>query len=144
MKEFPAVPTRLDGFIIYHYLMKRFYITLCVLPNNEEVDPNKLHQYNLENARLYTRLYNWYHMPQAVHKMLAHSHQVVSIKAIPVRSLSEEPQESSIKLFKYNREHHTMMSMLCSSDPKVSRMRRSQRKDKDSSLPEEAKELLMD
>ena len=73
-------------------LMKTFYITLCIPSSNVEVDSKKLHHYNLETARLYTSLYNWYHMPQAVHKMLAHSHQVVSIKVIPVGYLSEEPQ----------------------------------------------------
>ena len=137
-------------------LMKRFYITLCVLSSNEEVDLKKLHHYNLETTRLYTSLYNWYHMPQAVHRMLRHSHQVVSIKVIPVGSLSEEPQESSNKVFKHNRKHYfmkfsrpqtnydLMMKMFCSSDPKVSRMKRSQGKDKDSILSEEAKDLLMD
>ena len=137
-------------------LMKRFYITLCIPPSNEEVDLKKLHHYNLKIARLYTSLYNWYHKPQAVHKMLVHSHQVVSIKVIPVGSLSEEPQESFNKVFKHNRERHTrkfsrpltnydlMMRMLCSSDSKVSRMRRSQGKDKNSILREKAKKLLME
>ena len=101
-------------------------------------------------------MYNWYNIPQAVHKKLAHGHQVVRIKALPVGSLSEEPQESSIKVFKHSREHHIsnfsrvqtnydlMSRMLFSSDPKVSSMRRSQAKDKlTSQMPEEAKKLLM-
>ena len=88
-------------------LMKRFYITLCILPSKEEVDPNKLYHYNLETARPYTSLYNWYHMPQAIHKMLAHIHQIVSIKVISAGSLLEEPLEYSNKVFKHNREHHT-------------------------------------
>ena len=128
-------------------LKKRFYITLCILSSNEKVDPNKLHQYKMETAQLYTSLYNWYHMPQPVHKMLAHNHQVVSIKAIPVGSLTEEPQEYPNKAFKYNRpqtNYDLMMRMICSSNPKVFRIRKSQGKDKDSSLPEEAMELLMD
>ena len=87
-------------------LMKRFYKTLCIPSSNEEVDPKKLHHYNLETARQYTILYNWYHMPQAVHMMLAHSHQVVHIKVISVGSLSEKPQKSFNKVFKHNREHH--------------------------------------
>ena len=137
-------------------LMKRFYVTLCVLSSNEDIDPEKLRGYNRTTARMYISMYSWYNIPQAVHKMLAHGHQVVSIKAIPVGSLSEEPQESSNKVFKHNREHHTrkfsrvqtnydlMSRMLCNSDPKVSSMRRSQAKDKQNSqLPDEAKELLM-
>ena len=131
--------------------MKRFYITVCIPCSNEEVDPYKLHHHNLETARPNTSLYNWYHMSQAVHKMLAQSHQVIGINIISVGYLSEKPQESFNKVFKHNREHHTRkfsrsqtnydLMMFCSSDPKVSRMRRSQGKEKDSILPEEAKEL---
>lgn len=137
-------------------LMFRFYVTLCILSSNEDIDPDKLKDYNKETARMYISMYNWYNIPQAVHKMLAHGHQVVRIKALPVGSLSEEPQESSNKVFKHSREHHTskfsrvhtnydlMSRMLCSSDPKVSSMRRSQAKDKlTSQMPEEAKKLLM-
>ena len=69
-------------------------------------------------------------MPLAAHNMLAHSHQVVALNAIPFGSLSEEPQESSNKIFKYTHEHHTrkiateklnfdlMSRMLCNSDTK--------------------------
>ena len=93
-------------------------------------------------------------MPQAVHKMLAHSSQVINIKAIPVGSLSEELQESSNKVFKFTREHLTrkfsrvqtnydlMTRMLCSSNPKVSSERRSQGKEKEITLPEEAMHLM--
>ena len=88
-------------------LIKRFYITLCVLSSNNEVDAKKLQEYNHETAKLFLILYNWYYMPQAVHKMLAHSSKVMNIKAIPVGSLSEEPQESSNKVFKFTREHLT-------------------------------------
>ena len=88
--------------------------------------------------------------------MLAHSHQVISINAIPVGSLTEEPQESSNKVFKFTRDHHTrklscvqtnydlMTRMLCSSDLKVSCMWRSQGKEKDRTLPEEARMLIKD
>ena len=135
-------------------LIKRLYITLCVLSSNNEVDAKKLQEYNHETAKLYISLYNWYYMPQAVHNMLANSSQVINIKAIPVGFLSEEPQESSNKVFKFTREHLTrkfsraqtnynlMTRMLCSSDPKVSSKRRSQGKEKDITLPEEARYLM--
>ena len=57
-------------------LMKRYYITLCVLASNFDVDAEKLEKYNQETMELYVSLYSWYYIPQAVHKMLLHSHQV--------------------------------------------------------------------
>ena len=103
---------------------------------------------------MYLDKYKWYNMPQAVHKMLVHSHDVIAIKCVPVGCLSEEPQESSNKVFKASREHFTrktsrvntnmdlMRRMLCMSDPLISSMRRSQAGKKERDLPPEARELL--
>ena len=134
-------------------LIKRLYIALCVLSANRYIDEKKLMEFNAETYDLYLSLYKWFNMPQAVHKMLAHSHQVVAIKAIPIGSLSEEPQESSNKIFKYTREHHTrkiarektnfdlMSRMLCNSDPKISSMRRQAGR-QIMVMPEEAEDLF--
>ena len=94
-------------------------------------------------------------MPQAVHKMLVHSHAVVAVKCVPVGALSEEPQESSNKVFKASREHFTrkisrvatntdlIRRMLTMSDPLVATLRRSQETNKkDKTLPVEALALL--
>ena len=91
-------------------------------------------------------------MPQAVHKMLVHSHAVV---AVPVGALSEEPQESSNKVFKASRENFTrkisriatytdlIRRMLTMSAPLVASLRRSQEANKkEKTLPVEALALL--
>ena len=80
---------------------------------------------------------------------------MIRVKCVPVGCLSEEPQESSNKVFKYSREHFTrktsrintnkdlMTRMLCMSDPLVSSTRRSQAEKKlDRTLPAVALALL--
>ena len=82
-KEIQAVSTRLDGFITYQELGETMVDRNVATILSEVTDTatscsiraltsSKLHQYNLETAQLYTNLYNWYHMPQAVHMMLSH------------------------------------------------------------------------
>ena len=60
-------------------LIKRYYVTLCVLSSTFEVDAEKLEEFNKETIKLYLSLYSWYYIPQAVHKMLVHSHQVSAL-----------------------------------------------------------------
>ena len=94
-------------------------------------------------------------MPQALHKVLIHSHQLVRAKPLPIGMLSEEAQEASNKNVKRFRENFTrktsrkdtncdlMRRMLCSSDPVISSLRRSADSKKELELPEEAAELLV-
>ena len=60
--------------------------------------PEKLERYNRDTLQMYLDKYKWYNMPQAVHKMLVHSHDVIAIKCVPVGCLSKEPKESSNKI----------------------------------------------
>ena len=94
-------------------------------------------------------------MPAGVHKMLAHSHQVVRDKPVPIGLLSEEAQESRNKDVKNFREHFTrkfsrkitnedvMRRLLCTSDPVITSLRRSARSKTELDLPEESKALLL-
>ena len=137
--------------------LKRLHITLCTISSNYDIDHEKLKEFNQETLELYVREYPWYYMPQGVHKMLMHSHQVVSVKCVPLGSLSEEPQEASNKIFKKSRESFTrktsrentnkdlMTRLLCLSDPSISNIRRSKPDRKESrNLPREALDLLKD
>ena len=95
-------------------------------------------------------------MPQAVHKLLIHSHQVVRVKELPFGMLSEEAQESSNKNFKNFHKLFTkkssrvstnqdlMRRLLCSSDPVITSIRRSMvRERKEIDLPKDSKDLLL-
>ena len=78
--------------------------------------------------------------------MLIHSHQVVREKSLPIGMLSEEAQEARNKDFKRFRECFTRKSsrkntnrdlktrLLCSSDPKISILRRGHLKNAQSDV----------
>ena len=136
-------------------LTRRLYVILCTLSSLREINADRLEQFCAETARLYVLEYPWYPMPQAVHKLLLHSHQVVRVKELPVGMLSEEAQEASNKNFKNFREFFTrkssrkktnedlMRRLLCTSDPLISQMRRSLQKPKpESELPAECESLF--
>jgi len=82
----------------------------------EEIHPNRLEDYCKRTAEIYVQKYSCYLMPQAVHKLLIHSHQVVRVKEFPVGMLSEEAQESSNKNFKNFREFFTRKSSRVSTN----------------------------
>ena len=99
--------------------------------------------------------YEAFYMPQAVHKMLIHGHEVVRRMPLPVGMLSEEALESRNKDVKNFREHFTrkfsrvqanqdlLIRLLASSDPYISSLRRSSNKSIDGiELPEDTKSLL--
>ena len=112
----------------------------------------------MSTAELFVRLYPLYHMPQALHKVLIHSHQVVRAKPLPIGMLSEEAQEASnknVKRFRENLQVFTrktsrkdtncdlMRRMFYSSDPVISSLRMSADNKKELDLAEEAAELLL-
>ena len=95
-------------------------------------------------------------MPQAIHKLLIHSHQVERVKELPIGMLSEEAQENSNKNFKNFRENFTrkssrvltntnlMRRLLCFSDPVITSHRKSMQRDRNKKeLREDSRTLLM-
>jgi len=109
----------------------------------EAIHPEKLQDYCRDTANLYVENYSWYPMPQAVHKLLIHSHQVVRVKELPIGMLSEEAQDSSNKNFKNFKKNFTrkssrvlnntdlMRRLLCASDPVITSQRRSMQRDRE-------------
>ena len=102
------------------------------------------------------KYYPWFYCPNAVHKMLIHSTQVMEVLDLPLGWYSEEPLESNNKTIKNFRENKTrktsrkvtmldlMIRLQCNSDPIISSMRHeSQSKYSHyQSLPIEVKNLL--
>ena len=138
-------------------LIKRVHIILCTISSFRMIDPDKLQQYCLETAKLYVHHYPWYPMPQAFHKLLIHSHQIVRYKEMPIGMLSEEAQEASNKKFKNFREFFTrkisrkktnedlLRRLLCASDPLISSMRRSlQREKQKEEIPLDCNSLFLE
>ena len=94
-------------------------------------------------------------MPQALHRMLIHGHEVIRRKPVPIGLLSEEAQESRNKDVKNFRERYSrkfdrpssnedlMVRLLASSDPLITSLRRSHGQKAELDLPEDAKYLLL-
>ena len=95
-------------------------------------------------------------MPQAIHKLLIHSHQVERVKELPIGMLSEEAQENSNKNFKNFRVNFTrkssrvltntnlMRRLLCFSDPVITSHRKTMQRDRnEEELREDSRTLLM-
>lgn len=138
-------------------LVKRFRIILictsCLLP----IDPEKFGKFCFETAKVYVQNYDWFYMPQSIHKTLMHGEQILMHSILPVGVMSEEAAESRHKFFKKDREIHsrkigpkeTMFDIytraLGTSDPILSsfslnaRLKRKRRLD----LPEQVREMLL-
>lgn len=116
-------------------LIKRFRVILVAMCSGEKIDTNKFRIYADETYKLYTSLYNWYHMPTSVHKVLLHGADIINFFNLPIGFYSEEAQEARNKDFRNIREHQTRKSsrqntnedilhwMLITSDPLISSMR---------------------
>ena len=96
---------------------------------------------------------NFFYLPQAVHKVLMHTSQIMKIKQLPIGSLSEEAQEArnkdvrNFRQFLSRKDSHVhtnqdvVRRLLVSSDPYISGLREPS-KQNNSSLPDEAMNML--
>lgn len=100
-------------------LIKRFYVILQTISSGYEINIEAFKKYTQETAELYVSLYDWYHMPVTVHKILIHGADIIKHNSIiPIGQLSEDAQEASHKVFRYQRLHHTrkLSREICNTD----------------------------
>ena len=100
--------------------------------SDRQINSEAFHQYCTSTAKLFVDLYPWFYMPSSLHKILVHSHQIVTHFSIPIGSLSEEALETRNKCNKAYRLHHSRKDsrlhtmedqfhrLLMTSDPKIS------------------------
>ena len=115
-------------------LIHRFHVILTLLAStNKNFNSKKVEEYFHETLCkiLNDPDINWYLSPQAVHKVLLHSGQLMDIKQIPIGNLSEEALEArnkdvrNFKQFfsrKVSRVHtnlDVMRRLMVSSDPYI-------------------------
>ena len=120
-------------------LIHRMGIILQTLSAEYAINIQAFRAYCDETADLYVRLYRWYPMPAAVHKILVHGPAVVNSLLLPIGTLSEEAQESRHKDVRAYRLHHARKDsrvhnmadvfgyMLVTSDPIISSSSASRR-----------------
>ena len=73
------------------------YAVLQTLSSGLQIDPDAFQVYCVNVANRYVELYSWYNMPQRLHRILLHEHEIVRQFSLPVGLLSEEAQESRSK-----------------------------------------------
>lgn len=129
-------------------LITRFGVILKTISSGYNINITEFNTYCLDTANIYVQKYNWYYMPQSVHKLLIHGGDIISEALLPIGMLSEEVQEARNKDYKNYREHHTRkfsrsdtMSdlinlLLISSDPVISRIRLKRQKKNTSISPD--------
>ena len=81
------------------------YVVLQTLSSGLQINPDAFQVYCVNVANSYVELYSWYYMPQSLHCILLHEHEIVQPFSLPIGFLSEEAQESHNKDFKKFREH---------------------------------------
>lgn len=148
--ETSAEITGLSANLIY-----RCKIILETLSCGLEVNCSRFEEYCLETAKQLVRVYPWYYLPTAVHKVLIHGSTIISSFLVPIGQLSEEAQESRNKDIKRYRMDHTrkisrittntdlLNRLLETSDPLISSLRTHPGK-KNLPLSDDAKALLVD
>lgn len=81
-------------------LMCELHVILQTLSCRYPIDADNLQEYCLNVANHFVTVYPWFYMPQTMHKILIHGHDVVRRMVLPMGMLSEEAQEARNKDFK--------------------------------------------
>lgn len=61
------------------------------------MDTKLFQEYCKKTAELYIQNYNWYYMPQSLHKILIHGGLLINNAVLPIGQMSEEAQEARNK-----------------------------------------------
>lgn len=119
-----------------------------------DIDPEKFSKFALETYNHFVKQYPWFKMPSSVHKILLHGADVIKNNIMAIGKLTEEASEARNKDFRRYREHNTrkhsrvesnrdlLNALLVSSDPLLSNMRPTTKKDH-LQLSDDARSLLV-
>ena len=136
-------------------LLKNFHIILCTLSSGLDINVAAFKSFCINTARIYVEEYDWYYMPQSLHRILIHGGSVIERFNLPIGLYSEEAQEAKNKDFKKFREsfcrkisrkktnEDLMRRLFCSSDPLITSMRNQTKSVSKKDLPDEARLLVI-
>lgn len=139
-------------------LVKNFSIILKALSCMQPLDSVKFKAFCRKTADFWIDNYPEHKMTPSVHKVLAHSTEIMHNLSLPIAYFSEEAAEASNKIHRKNRAHHCRRTsraatlydvfdrQLCLSDPFLSTLRvgMRQRLNRRSELPKEVQDLLLE
>lgn len=103
-------------------LLRRFGVILDAINCNAPIKTAEFSVYCRETADLYVKLYPWYYMPNAVHRLLIHGPMIAELAEYPLGALSEEAQEAANKLYKQYRLFHARKTGRLATNEDVFRM----------------------
>lgn len=138
-------------------LVRNFSVILKALSCMRPLDYGKFKKFCRDTADIWIDNYPEHKMTPSVHKVLAHSTDIMQNLNLPIAYFSEEAAEASNKIHRNNKEHHGRQTSradnihdildrpLCMSDPYLSTLRTGERMrlKKRSPLPKEVEELLL-
>lgn len=148
----PSLTAQITG--VDENLIHRFAVILETINCNSLIDAEKFGHYCDETAELYVDLYNWYKMPNTVHKVLIHGKNIILAAILPIGKLTEEAQEARNKDYRRYRLGHArknsrlstnediMNMLLVTSDPYINTFRVEPKKKK-LDLHDDVKALLI-
>ncbi|KAE8741256.1 hypothetical protein FOCC_FOCC013211, partial [Frankliniella occidentalis] len=147
----PKTALRITG--VDFRLIERLSLILNVLSCGAPLNIGVFRKFCWTTAKTYVRLYPWFYMPQAVHKILIHGADIIEAAPLSCGQLSEEAQESRNKEVRKYRELYTrklnrvttnsdlMKKLLITSDPLISSLRTPQTRP--TTISNEMKRLLI-
>lgn len=118
-------------------LITKFSIILRTIASGKKINIVKFGQLLDETRTLYLKLYDWYYMPSSVHKLLVHGKDIIQNFDIPIGKLAEDALEArhkeirkfrlshSRKTSRVNTNRDIMTSLLITSDPFISSLRKN-------------------
>ncbi|CAH0382639.1 unnamed protein product [Bemisia tabaci] len=125
-----------------HQLLVNFHVILRLLNCKEDLNLEKFDELTKETLSLYMAKYQWYKLPQTVHKILIHGSEVMRNFDFPVAFLAEDALEATHKDIRSERDGRTrkrsrvesnidlMNRLALKSDPHVTSFRCSALKKK--------------
>ena len=137
------------------YLVQVESVILEVVNYNVPINIPKFAEYCQQCAQLYVELYSWYHMPNALHRLLIHGPRIAQLADFPLGALGEEAQEASNKIWKHDRLFHSrkcsreatnidvLHMALAASDPRINSLREPPPKRRKIVLTDEVRSLLL-
>lgn len=129
----PDITSKITGVNVN--LIRNCKVILAVLASQQEINPDKFHNYAKETMDIYKEHYNWRQMSATVHKILYHGREVIERNILPLGELSEEAQEAKNKDYRHFRLTNTRKTsrlhqnedlfnmLLLSSDPYITSLR---------------------
>jgi hypothetical protein len=87
-------------------LVVRLAKILKVINCKLDINTEYFGKFALDTYRLFTESYNWFYMPQTLHKILAHGAEIIQASPLSPAFMSEEGPESKNRFFRNYREFH--------------------------------------